>query len=242
MRLLPGSRAVTTTHKAELFAGHSTNTTGEDRTMYKSISLALLVLAATSPGAVSASSSVDVPEVSGPPITIQLGEERKSRRLLNGQEIIQTTRLIDANTIEWSSSDGCTTTASTKDIYAPNLTWDNCGPAPWGTGKAVDMKIKGGLWPLKVGNVVHYQFKVVNSAGGSNPRAFRSCEVTEKLMTRGSRQAVSRLQDAMFRAQRQAHVLLRPVGRANRPLGTQPRPQRLACHGVRRAAAVRVLI
>jgi hypothetical protein len=183
MRLLPGSRAVTTTHKAELFAGHSTNTTGEDRTMYKSISLALLVLAATSPGAVSASSSVDVPEVSGPPITIQLGEERKSRRLLNGQEIIQTTRLIDANTIEWSSSDGCTTTASTKDIYAPNLTWDNCGPAPWGTGKAVDMKIKGGLWPLKVGNVVHYQFKVVNSAGGSNPRAFRSCEVTEKLMT-----------------------------------------------------------
>lgn len=150
--------------------------------MNSSVSLALMLLATTASAAVSASSSVDVPDVSGPPFTIQLGDERKAKRLVNGQELVQTSRLIDENTIERSFGDGCTVTAPTKDIYAPNLTWDNCGPAPWGTGKAVDMKIKGGLWPLKVGNVVHYQFKVLNSAGGSNPRAFRSCEVTEKLM------------------------------------------------------------
>lgn len=150
--------------------------------MNKTISCALIAFAVVVTAKVSASSSIEVPEVSGPPFTIQTGEERKARRLDNGQELVQTSRLIDENTIERSSSDGCTTTASTKDIYAPNLTWNECGPAPWGTGKAVDMKIKGGLWPLKVGNVAHYQFKVVNSAGGSNPRAFRSCEVTEKVM------------------------------------------------------------
>ncbi len=127
--------------------------------------------------------AVDVPAVrEGPASTIKMGEQRKSKRLVNGEEIIQTGRLIDENTIERTFSNGCVNTASIKDFYAPNLTWNNCGQGPWSTGKIEDIKIKGQLWPLKLGNVVHYQFKSVNSAGQSNPRAFRSCEVTDTVM------------------------------------------------------------
>jgi hypothetical protein len=127
--------------------------------------------------------AVDVPALrEGPASTLNMGEQRKSKRLVNGEEIIQTGQLIDENTIERTRTNGCVTTTSIKDFYAPNLTWNNCGQGSWSTGKIEDMKIKGQLWPFKVGNVVHYQFKSINSAGQSNHRAFRSCEVTDTVM------------------------------------------------------------
>ena len=151
--------------------------------IYKKIHFGLAVLAVSGAMHGAGHAAVDVPALrEGPASTIKLGEQRKSKRLANGEEIIQTGRLIDENTIERTRTNGCVTTTSIRDFYAPNLTWNNCGEDPWSTGKAEDMKIKGQLWPFKVGNVVHYQFKSVNSAGRSNTRAFRSCEVTDTVM------------------------------------------------------------
>ncbi|MEW6678419.1 MAG: hypothetical protein AB1421_10900 [Pseudomonadota bacterium] len=131
----------------------------------------------------NAQAAVDVPEMrSGPPLTIQMGEVRQSKRLVNGEAIVQTGKLLDGDTIERSFSDGCVTTATTKDFYAPNTTWTNCGQGPWSTGKAEDMRVKGQLWPFKVGNEVHYQWKSSNAAGQTNHRAFRSCQVTDTVM------------------------------------------------------------
>jgi hypothetical protein len=44
------------------------------------------------------------------------------------------------------------------------------------------MRVKGQLWPFKVGNEVHYQWKSSNAAGQTNHRAFRSCRVTDTVM------------------------------------------------------------
>ncbi len=127
--------------------------------------------------------AVDVPALKeGPAFTMKLGEERKSKRRINGEEIIQTGRLLDESTIERSLSNGCVNTASIKDYYSPNLTWKNCGQGPWATGKAEDMQVKGQLWPFKIGNVVHYQWKATNASGQTIHRAFRSCEVKDTVM------------------------------------------------------------
>lgn len=126
--------------------------------------------------------NIDVPAVSGSAYTIKSGEVRKAKHLRNGEEDIQTSRLIGPDTMERTFGNGCTVTFITEDVYSPNLTWSNCSPGPWGTGKAVDIRKKGNLWPLKVGNVVHYKFTVINSEGKSNIFGFRSCEVTDTVM------------------------------------------------------------
>jgi hypothetical protein len=127
--------------------------------------------------------TVDVPPLrDGPPFPIKIGEERKSKRMMNGTEFTRTGRLINENTFEGTDSTGCVNTVSTKDIYAPNLTWKDCGQGPWSTGRAEDMRAKGALWPFKIGNEVHYQWKSINSSGQTNNRAFRSCEVTDTVM------------------------------------------------------------
>ncbi|NWG86500.1 MAG: hypothetical protein HXY26_03150, partial [Hydrogenophilaceae bacterium] len=118
----------------------------------------------------------------GPALTIQMGETRQARLLENGTERTRTSWLLDADTIERAFSSGCSNTASNQDFYTPNLTWNNCGQGPWSSGKAEDMRVKGKLWPFKVGNEVHYQWKSTNGAGQTNPRAFRSCEVTDTVM------------------------------------------------------------
>jgi hypothetical protein len=138
-------------------------------------SLVLLAVAACHAGSVAA---IEVPPVEGPPSTLKAGEERHTKWLRNGRELVQISRLLDETTIERRESDGCITTRSNKDIYSPNLTWKNCNPGPWGSGNAEDMQIEGALWPLKVGNKVQYRFKTVNSMGQTNLSAYRTCEVT----------------------------------------------------------------
>ncbi|MFZ0105817.1 MAG: hypothetical protein WAK92_03045 [Thiobacillus sp.] len=151
--------------------------------MHSTIRITCLACVVGVSAPLSVLAAVDVPELrSGPAATIKMGEERRSKRLVNGEEIIQTGKLIDESTIERSFSNGCVTTASIQDFYAPNLTWTNCGQGPWSTGKAEDMKIKGQLWPFKIGNVVHYQWKSSNASGQTNHRAFRSCEVMDTVM------------------------------------------------------------
>jgi hypothetical protein len=126
--------------------------------------------------------AVDVPEVSGPPVTVQPGEVRKSLRLRDGREVPQSGRLIDDATLEVTREDGCSWTVATDDIYGPSLSWNNCNPGPWGTGKAENVRREGQLWPLKVGNKVKYRFHNVNSKGKVNRNAFRNCEVEDKVM------------------------------------------------------------
>lgn len=126
--------------------------------------------------------SIEVSAVSGPAYTIKPGEIRKTKQLRNGVEDIRTSKLIGADTIERTFGNGCTVTFNTEDVYSPNLTWSNCSPGPWGTGKNVDIRKKGSLWPLKVGNAAHYKFTVINSEGKSNIFGFRSCEVTDTVM------------------------------------------------------------
>lgn len=134
--------------------------------------------------------AVDVPPLrDGPALTIKMGETRQVKLLVNGDERTRTGHLLDADTIERSFSDGCVTTAANKDFYSPNLTWSNCGQGPWSSGKAENMSIKGQLWPLKVGNVVHYQWKATNGEGQVNHRAFRSCEVMDTEMVKAAGKA-----------------------------------------------------
>lgn len=141
-------------------------------TAVAAVSLALSVFSASV-------SAVDVPEVSGPPIyPFKPGEQRQSRRLRDGKETIQTTRLIDENTGESRRGDGCSWTFSREDAYGPSLTWTDCSDGAWGTGSSVDIEREGQLWPFAVGKKVRYRYTAVNSKGRRNERAFRNCEVS----------------------------------------------------------------
>lgn len=122
--------------------------------------------------------AVDVPAVSGEPTPLQVGESRTSLRLEDGKEVKRTSTRIDERTVEVVREDGCSWTWSTQDSYGPNLSWKNCSPGPWGTGKAYDFEKTGQLWPLAVGNKVEYRFVTENSEGKKNRKAFRKCEVT----------------------------------------------------------------
>ncbi len=145
----------------------------------------LVAAAAFSP----VSFAVDVPEVSGPAVSVAPGEVRKTRRLRDGVEVSQSARLIDDNTLEATRDDGCAWTRSIEDRYGPSLTWTNCSKSPWGTGKAIDIKKDGQLWPFKVGNKVKYKYKAVNSKGKTNRNAFRNCEVEDTaLVTAGGKE------------------------------------------------------
>lgn len=131
---------------------------------------------------VLANAGVEVPEVGESAFSMfQPGVEIKARLLRNGQEVLRTSKLV-GDTIERSDSNGCSFTFKAEDVYSPNLTWNNCSPGPWGTGHVENLRKDGQLWPLKVGNVAHYKFTTVNSEGKKNIFAFRSCEVTEKVM------------------------------------------------------------
>lgn len=140
-----------------------------------------LAIIATAPGLATA--EVEVPEVPASAFArLDSAPETRSRILRDSEEVIRTTRRIDDKTVERSDTSGCSFTFSTEDVYGPNLTWTNCSPGPWGTGRAEDISKKGQLWPLKVGNVVHYKFTTINSEGKKNTFAFRSCEVTGTAM------------------------------------------------------------
>ena len=150
--------------------------------MKKILGVGIAACLASAASFTSTAHAVEVPEVSGPPINVQPGEERKSKRLRNGKEVVQVGRLIDGNTLEVSRDDGCTWTIPIDDRYAPSLTWKNCSKSAWGTGKAVEIKKEGQLWPFKVGNKVRYKYKAVNSKGKTNKNAFRNCQVTDKVV------------------------------------------------------------
>lgn len=158
-----------------------------------------LILGAVAIGLIAVSfnaTAVEVPEVSGPPLyPFKMGEDRKSRRLRDGQEMIQVTTLIDENTGKSGRGDGCSWTFSREDAYGPSLSWTNCSPGAWGTGSASDIQREGQLWPFKVGNKVRYRFTSQNKKGKTNRKAFRNCEVsgTETITAGGKEYATYRI-------------------------------------------------
>jgi len=126
----------------------------------------------------AAALATEVPAVSGESTPLSVGETRRSLRLRNGDQVPQTGKRLDQNTLEVVREDGCTWARAVDDIYGPNLYWRDCSKGAWGTGKAYDFEKSGQLWPLAVGNKVEYRFVTENSKGKKNRKAFRKCEVT----------------------------------------------------------------
>jgi hypothetical protein len=122
--------------------------------------------------------AVDVPPVTGESVSVGVGESRKTLRLRNGKESPQTGVRVGKNKLEVTREDGCVWTRKVDDIYGPNLTWQNCSPGPWGSGRIEEVFKRGQLWPLAVGNKVRYEYDAINSKGKRNRKAFRECEVT----------------------------------------------------------------
>ena len=107
------------------------------------------------------------------------GNVRKTKRIRNGTTIERVSTVnTDGSSRTIERSDGCSTVARTDDIYGPAFSWNNCRSGPWGTGSAKVKSKEGQLWPLKIGNKVKYKFEPTNSAGKTNPNAYRNCEVT----------------------------------------------------------------
>ena len=122
--------------------------------------------------------AVEVPAVSGPAFQTEIGEVRKSKRLVNGEDVaIEATRL-DEKTQKISRSNGCVTTNSTEDRYGPNLSWKNCNDSrKWHSGKVTDFDREGSLWPFKVGNKVKYSYTRQDANGGYHYGTNMSCKV-----------------------------------------------------------------
>ena len=126
----------------------------------------------------SAVFAVEVPEVSGPAFKIKEGEVWKSKRLINGEEVIVEATRLDEKTQRISRSNGCVTTNSTEDRYGPNLSWEKCNKSrKWHSGKVEEFDREGSLWPFKVGNKVKYSFSRRNADGKIFYGTKMSCEV-----------------------------------------------------------------
>jgi len=125
--------------------------------------------------------AIEVPEVSGPAFTIEMGEVRKAKRLVNGEEITVEAMRLDEKTQKISRSNGCVTTNSTEDRYGPNLSWEKCSDSrKWHSGKLAEFEREGALWPFKVGNKVKYKYTRVNAEGKYFYGTKMSCEVAAK--------------------------------------------------------------
>ena len=118
------------------------------------------------------------PEVSGPAFKIQVGEVRKTKRLRNGEEIIREETRVDDKTVKVTRSNGCNTTHTTEDRYAPNLSWEKCNDSrKWHSGEVTKFEREGSLWPFKVGNKVKYNYTRANVDGQRFTGTKMSCEV-----------------------------------------------------------------
>ena len=115
--------------------------------------------------------AVDVPPLSGESVPFGVGESRKSLRLRDGKEVSQVGVRVSDNKLEVTREDGCKWSRPVDDIYGPNLTWENCSPGKWGTGRIENVSKNGQLWPLAVGNKSKYKYHAVNSAGKKNKKA-----------------------------------------------------------------------
>lgn len=77
------------------------------------------------------------------------------------------------------SSNGCKWEAS-SDHVSPSLSWEECSTNPdWHSGENRDIKKKGEIWPLEVGNKVSYSYTEINAHGKNTGKSKRSCKVED---------------------------------------------------------------
>ena len=66
------------------------------------------------------------------------------------------------------------------DLVSPALSWTNCSDDPeWHSGENRDIKKKGEIWPLAVGNKVSYTYAQINARGENTGRTTRKCKVDD---------------------------------------------------------------
>lgn len=69
---------------------------------------------------------------------------------------------------------------SMDDYVAPSLSWNGCSDDPdWHSGENRNMRKKGELWPLAVGNKASYTYDQHNAHGENKGRRTRKCTVEE---------------------------------------------------------------
>lgn len=79
------------------------------------------------------------------------------------------------------SSNGCEW-SNTDQHVSPALTWTTCSSnAEWHSGENRNQKLKGELWPLKVGNKASFSFNQINAQGKDTGRRTRKCEVADQV-------------------------------------------------------------
>lgn len=98
-------------------------------------------------------------------------------KLTGAEESIEYTNISADGAFVGTNSSGCTW-ENQGDLVSPATSWSNCGGSgEWKSGKNVNIKKKGALWPLVVGNKVTYTYNQVNAFGKQQPKTKMSCKV-----------------------------------------------------------------
>ncbi len=94
--------------------------------------------------------------------------------------------VVDGDKQTWRDGNtGCTYTTS-KDGFAPNYSWENCGDDGSSSGSQDVVLDKGSIWPLEVGN--KFRFRVTNgrNSQGNSWRGTTKCKVSKAVRVRTS--------------------------------------------------------
>lgn len=112
--------------------------------------------------------------------SLELNERVVQMDKISGEEVhFNITQINDDDTHTGLSSNGCGW-KSMNDLVSPALSWENCpGSSEWSSGENKNMKKKGELWPLAVGNKVSYTYDQHNALGENKGRRTRKCNVEE---------------------------------------------------------------
>lgn len=95
---------------------------------------------------------------------------------IGGDTVTWTVDQVEDGYASMHDQSGCSWVSS--DIMGPSQSWQDCGEGAWGSGRATSLSLKGGLWPLEVGNKVTFTQLFVNGEGQRAPRhSKRSCRV-----------------------------------------------------------------
>jgi len=100
----------------------------------------------------------------------------------NGNERYYDILALDSNgNHNGENNDGCKWLNS-GDHVSPALSWDDCSTDPeWNSGKNINQKKTGEIWPLAVGKKVTYSYTQVNAQGQNKGSTSRKCEVVEQV-------------------------------------------------------------
>lgn len=112
--------------------------------------------------------------------TLMLNQRVVQMDEIKGEEIhFEITKINDDGTYSGLNSTGCGWT-SMGDFVSPSLSWNDCSTDPeWHSGENKNMKKKGELWPLEIGNKASYTYDQHNARGANSGQRTRKCTVEE---------------------------------------------------------------